>query len=338
RAGVLSIGSVTNGLVAAATERKFKKRLRESVVAPPIFILGHWRSGTTFLQQLLALDPRFAFPTFYEVVFPRGFLQSEDANSELYSKFLPSTRVFDNMENNFASPSEDEFALAAMCGLSPYMTWAFPRNAKFYDRFLTFADATPAERALWRGALRDFCRRLTVRHARPLVLKSPPHTARIKLILETFPDAKFIHIHRTPYKVLPSTKRMLEMFLHTTQLQSFDFSTVEDHVFRQYREMYDAFFEQRSLIPDDRFFEVGFNDLQREPLARLEALYDRLSLPDFAEARPHVEKHLTAVKDYQKNTYPEMPLETRRRIKTEWGRTLDAWGYEDPWEVKSAPA
>jgi hypothetical protein len=36
---------------------------RTELVADPVFILGHWRSGTTYLQKLLSLDSRHAYPT-----------------------------------------------------------------------------------------------------------------------------------------------------------------------------------------------------------------------------------------------------------------------------------
>ena len=46
------------------------------------------------------------------------------------------------MALDFGVPNEDELALCVDTGLSPYLGWAFPRQADFYDRFLTFGDAT----------------------------------------------------------------------------------------------------------------------------------------------------------------------------------------------------
>jgi len=44
-----------------------------------------------------------------------------------------------------------------------------------------------------------------------LLLKSPVHTARIKLLLKLFPDAQFVYIHRNPYDVFRSAVNMAGM-------------------------------------------------------------------------------------------------------------------------------
>ena len=106
-------------------------------------------------------------------------------------------------------PQEDEFALNCLTQMSPLLGWTFPRRAAHYDRFLTFRDCAPAEIARWQTALHWFVQKLTYKHGRPLVLKSPCHTARIRLLLEVFPDAKFVHIHRNPYDVFHSSLHLL---------------------------------------------------------------------------------------------------------------------------------
>ena len=52
-------------------ERKYRKLLAESKPAhDPLFILGHWRSGTTFLHNIFAQDKHFGYTTTYQTVFP----------------------------------------------------------------------------------------------------------------------------------------------------------------------------------------------------------------------------------------------------------------------------
>ena len=60
-------GSSTAGLGSASGAR----------VEAPLFILGHYRSGTTHLHNLLALDPQFAAPTFFQALNPHTFLSTE---------------------------------------------------------------------------------------------------------------------------------------------------------------------------------------------------------------------------------------------------------------------
>ena len=42
-----------------------------------------------------------------------------------------------------------------------------------------------------------------VRSPKRIVLKSPAHTARVRVLLELFPKARFVHIIRDPVVHLP---------------------------------------------------------------------------------------------------------------------------------------
>src|SRR6516164_2707766 len=57
---------------------------------PPIFIVGHWRTGTTLLHELLILDPRHTYPTTYECLEPNHFLVSERILTWLLPFLMPS--------------------------------------------------------------------------------------------------------------------------------------------------------------------------------------------------------------------------------------------------------
>ena len=81
--------------------------------ADPIFILGHWRSGTTFLHELLALDTeQLAYPNTFEVMSPQTFLSTEPLLSRWLAQLVPDHRPMDNMRIGIHSPQEDEFAIA----------------------------------------------------------------------------------------------------------------------------------------------------------------------------------------------------------------------------------
>ena len=162
---------------------------------PPVFILGHWRSGTTLLHELLVQDPRHNSPNTYQCFDPCHFLLTEWFIRRYCNWMLPESRLMDNMPIGWGRPQEEEFALALLGAPSPYTDFAFPNEATLDFSALDLDDLPPPVRALWKRTLLRFLQAVSMRDSRRLVLKSPPHTCRIPALLELFPDAQ-LHPHR----------------------------------------------------------------------------------------------------------------------------------------------
>ncbi|HID23509.1 MAG TPA: sulfotransferase, partial [Planctomycetaceae bacterium] len=165
---------------------------RTEIETPPVFIIGHWRSGTTFLHELLAQDDRFGYPTTYECFAPRHFLVSQWIMPRLLGFLLPRTRPMDNMDAAFHLPQEDEFALANMGAPTPYLHLVFPNQPPCYMELLDMEQVPPDVLERWKQGLLWFAKALTFSKRRPLILKSPPHTGRVQILSELFPGARFI--------------------------------------------------------------------------------------------------------------------------------------------------
>ena len=284
RALSITLQSLKNSLCLWHEQRRYGSLLQGVRIEPPLFVLGHWRNGTTHLHQLLAQDRRFAFPNGYQTTFPHTFLTTEAMDSRFLSFFLPKRRPMDNMEWTVASPQEDEFALCASSLKSPCMAWVFPRRRKHFGRYLSFRHAAPEEIAEWRAAFELFLKKLTWKYRRPLLLKSPPHTCRIRLLLEIFPEARFVHIHRDPYVVFQSSRKMFQTMIGWHELQRSNPDELDDWILEQYREMYEMFFDERRLIPAGHYHEMAFEELEKDPLGEMRKLYETLGLPNFRSA------------------------------------------------------
>jgi hypothetical protein len=293
------------------------------------FILPYsiWRSGTTHLHNLLAQDHRFAFPNSYQVFYPRTFLTTEKLNAKFVGFFFPKTRPQDNMAIGLQEPQEDEFAFCSLTGQSVMMGWAFPRKAERYERYLTFHEASANEVAEWKSALVWFVQKLSFKYGRPLVLKSPGHTCRIRLLLDVFPDAKFVHIHRNPYDVFSSTQHTIRKVTPWWALQRPDYSNLEERTLRQYQEVYSSFFEERGLIPEGHFHEVGFEQLEADPIGQMRRIYEALALPDFETVEPALLRYVATLSGYKKNIFAELSPDLRHLIAREWRRGFEEWGY-----------
>ncbi len=327
RAAILTLASLLNSHYRWKEERTFGPEIAKVEVQPPLFILGHWRTGTTHLHNLLAVDPQFAFPNTFQVIHPHTFLTTEAGAASWIAMWMPQRRLQDNMRINLEMPQEDEFALCVATSFSPFMAWVFPRTERHFERYLTFRDVPGEEINCWKRAFVHLLKKLTWKYRKPLLLKSPAHTCRIKLLLETFPQARFVHIHRDPYRVFQSTKHTTHTAGPAFTLQRLNLRELDDGILRRYRILYDAFFEERSLIPARQYHEVAFEELEKDPMEQMQLLYKKLTLPGFTELRPQLQRYVASIADYRKNTLPELSMPLKQRIATEWHRCFEEWGY-----------
>jgi hypothetical protein len=316
RAAWITAMSLGNSVASRISDRRYRDALEATEVVAPVFILGHYRSGTTYLHELLAIDARFASPSRFQTFNPHTFLVSERWWKPLIEPFMLPRRV-----------QEDEVASMILSRLSPYMDWCFPRSRQGYARTLTFRDASPGEVAAWSRGFVGFLKALTLKAGRPLILKSPPHTARMGLILELFPDARFVHIQRDPYAVFSSTVTLLEHLRPVFRLQLGRGKTDVDDILRIYTEMYDAYFTDRDRVPAGQLVEVVYEELERDPVNQVRAIYEHLHLGDFEPFRPTLEAYLATTAGYRKNRHPPLDELTRQRVGNAWRRSFEIWNY-----------
>lgn len=301
-----------------------RSELRED----PLFIVGHWRSGTTLLHELLILDPANGFPDNYACFAPNHFLVSRWFIAPALSLLMPKTRPMDNMEFAWDKPQEDEFALCSMGLPSPYLSMVFPNEPRLYDDYLTLESVPPGAKDRWKRGMQRFLQAITLRHPKRIVLKSPPHTARIRTLREMFPRARFLHIYRDPYTVFPSTVNLWKRLWSDQALQKPRFENLEEHVFETFLTMYTAFERDREDIPEGHFAEVRFEDLVADPVGELERVYGELKLGDFERVRPAIQKYADEHADYRPNRYT-LPEDLRRKIDERWAAFSRKYGYDD---------
>jgi hypothetical protein len=293
----------------------------------PIFIIGHWRTGTTLLHELLILDEKHTFPNTYQCLEPNHFLLTEDFTKRYLNFLMPERRPMDNMKAGWDRPQEDEFALCMMGQPSPYLMIAFPNRPQMDQDAFDIESLPPRKRRSWKEAFLRYLKTLTFKTPRRLVLKSPTHTCRIKTLLELFPDARFIHIVRNPYVVFPSTLNLWLTLGQTHGLQTPTGKGWEEYVFRTFTMMYDKLEETRGLVDPSRFYEVRYEDLIADAMGQMRTIYEWLDLGDFEQVRPKIEAYLAENRGYQTNRYPNLSPELRAEITRRWGKVIEQYGY-----------
>jgi hypothetical protein len=325
---IVSVASVFHTALRFVQQTVYGRRVAATAVtAAPLFVLGHWRTGTTLLHELLAQDPRHAAPTTYECMSPHHFLVTGSWLPRLFRWMVPSRRPMDNVAAGLDRPQEDEFALCLLGQPSPYERIAFPNRPAAGAGALDLCGLAPRALRRWKLALYRLVQALTLAHAgRRLVLKSPPHTCRIPTLLELFPDARFVHVVRDPYAVYPSTLHLWRVTYTINGLQRPSWAELPEYILETFVRLYGRLEEGQRLIRPGRFHELRYEDLVRDPLGQLEAVYRGLGLGDFAPARPQVEAYLAGVSGYQTNRHFLTPDE-ERAVTRRWGAVIRRYGY-----------
>ncbi len=324
---VLLTGAVLCSTPLVLWERlRYDRRIARTPVRAPLFIIGHQRSGTTYLHYLIGRDPQFGYLSVKESFMPWIYLTLAPVLRRLYARALPDKRPMDDLRMGVDLPTEPEYSMGNMTPFSMIPGYYFPRRMlEVFRRNVLFEDARAAR--AWQRTLRYFMRKLTLHNGgKPLVLKSPENMARVKEILEVFPDARFLHIMRDPYRVFFSTERLYGITLPLVTMQHMKGEDLDEALLQSYAMMFGKFFRDKALIPAGQLAEVRYEDLIGNEEDVLERAYAQLGLDGFEEARPHIRAEVKSYNGYRTNRY-SYPPERMRLVRERWAPVFDALGY-----------
>ena len=312
----------------------FKKKLSKcSFQKPPLFILGHWRSGTTLLHNMLCADPDAGYITTYQSVFPNN-LASKLIFKTFMKIFIPKKRPSDNVILNVDFPQEDEFAFSNSHSNSYYNFFYFPKQYElFYERSIHLDNITKEEKNSWLKAYDKLLKKASINtKGERLIIKNPVNTARIKHLLKLYPNAKFLYIYRNPITVYISTKRFFENLFPTLILENTDNQLIENMTFDVYTMLMNDYIEQKDLIPEKNLFELRYEDFEKEPVEESKKIYENLLNEDFDKVKHHFSNYFNSIKGYKKNKY-EIDKVTIEKIKTHLSKFMDIYNYDLPDDI-----
>ena len=305
-----------------------RKIARTTISEPPIFVVGHWRSGTTLLHELLSLDPQHAFPSTYECFAPQHFLITSWIIPKLFWFVVPASRPMDAMAAGFDAPQEDEFALVSMGAPSPYYKMAFCNEPRPYEEFYDMDAAKPVDVQKFDSCLTYFFKALTYKKKKRLILKSPTHTGRVGHLAKMFPGAKFVHISRNPCNQILSTTRTWKTL---DPIQGFQFPKYSDeaimgHTLDVFQKMYGGYFHQiKQLSPGD-LCEVRFEDLIANPETEVSRIYSTLDITGFEKLAPRIREYFEKRSGYERRNY-DLPADIRSQIEENCTEYMQRYGY-----------
>ncbi len=294
----------------------------------PVFVLGHWRSGTTLMHELLVLDDQFASPSTYACFAPWHFLVTESLMVKYGSWLVPDKRPMDNMRAGWTLPQEDEFALMNLGAPTPYLLIAFINAQVPWKEFIDMQGIAAADLENWRRKFLWFIKALTLKHqGKRLILKSPPHTGRVAELLKMFPQAKFIHMVRDPRKLYASTLRLWKSLADVQGMQSLrDDAALQQFIWECLNRMYAAFEAARAQVPPGHLIDVKYEELIAAPDATMKKIYDQLQLGDYSRVRDRIAERFANDREYKVNEHNIDPA-LEREVLSQWGEYARRYGY-----------
>lgn len=308
----------------------YNRRINKTAITkPPVFVLGHYRSGTTYLQKLMAADPRFGFISGYDIVCPNTSL--------LFGKWLQKclqivinifhikTHFYNNTISKLNEPAEEErFLINKGSAFTDYWRFIFPLC---WNKWQSCSELSKDESYYkrWKNEYLHILKMITFKNqGKQLVLKSPPNTQRIKYLLDMFPDAKFIYMSRNPYQVFYSTCNLWKKAIKKFWLQNISEKQIEEIVFNEYIQLVEQYQKDKKLIPANNLIEVPYEDFEQYPLNVAEEIYMQLNLPDFKIVKAQLMQKLEEEKKYQKFEYI-YDEEVFKKIEKRWLKYINEW-------------
>jgi len=308
-----------------------KKLKKVSFKKPPLFILGHWRSGTTLLHNLISQDPSFGYISTYQTIFPNNM-----ASKAIFKTFLkiviPERRPADNMKLGVDLPQEDEFAFSNMYYNNYYNFFYFPNNYKsYYDKSVRLKGLSDKEKDEFLNAYDKMLKKAFLNgKGERLVVKNPVNTARIKWLLKLYPDAKFLYIYRNPVTVFLSTHNFFKVIiLKTLMLHRVSEEFIDEMIFDVYKMLIDDYLEQKSLIPKENLYELKYEDFSKNPSLHLKEIYENLLNEDYDNVKKYISSHLNSEEGHKKQQY-QIDKKQLDIILNNFKKYMDIYGYDIP--------
>ncbi len=295
--------SCWSSLFSLVEHARYGEALKNSPVPKnPVFIIGHWRTGSTFLHQLMSRDPNLTTPTLYQVALPEHFMSSYRFYKNIFAAFAGKSRPMDNVKIGIDEPQEDEYAMYRLTTFSPLEQLIFPQRREY---FLNNAPFLPDDGRLedWKSSLTSFYKKILYSTGKQIVSKNPFNSLRIPLLAELFPEAKFIHIVRHPYAVVPSTKHLWTVIQKQNILNRNGYIPDSEEIVTVMNYMITTIQDDFKKLSGSRVAEIKYEDLEKDPKGRLKDLYAQLDLSFTAKFESSLDQFTSEISTYKKNIY-----------------------------------
>ena len=302
------------------------------ITKDPVFILGFYRSGTSYLHQFLIQDDRFGYHSNFQMILPEVMLTTEKILLPLFEFICRSFKIQDSVHRvplSFRFPGEEDVTMTT--SFNPKgAQWGFffpNKMNEYFQKYVLFENIPASELEAWKQEFVFVLKKISLaNHNKQLVLKSPPNTTRIKLLLSLFPDAKFIFIHRNPYEVYASNKRFWKVTQDKFALGGTRSLDVNAMILDTYSETMRRYFLEKDLVPEGRLVEIAYEDLIQKPLESMRKIYKTIRFDDFDFCENKMKSYIELQKNFASLEH-KLPEDERKVVTEKLGPLIRHWNY-----------
>jgi hypothetical protein len=321
--------SIWTSIFSRIEHARYGKKIASTYIPEdPIFIIGHWRTGTTLLHQLLNLDPELAAPTLFQVAEPGCFICSYHYYQPVFASLIPAHRPMDNVSIGMNEPQEDEYAIYRLTDFSPIERLVFPKNTHYFiTDYPSFLPENEDENKKWQEVVKNYFRKLHYFHGKTIVSKNPFNSLRIKELSIMFPKARFVHIVRHPYEVVPSAIHMWKIVLDQNMLNRKGSYPGIEEVTKGFDKILTAIKNDSGTLADENYFEMKFEDLETDPVGMVRDMYRRFHMTFNEALKTNILSYMDSLKNYRKNEF-QLTVEEKELISRQLSHHMNIYNYQ----------
>lgn len=292
---------------------------RKIDIREPVFIIGNPRSGTTFLQRLMARDNQnFEVIRTWEIFLSPSITTRKliwllvktgrEIGVPIVRRILRLEKLWKDSDKihrlRLRAPEEDEYLF--IHNFSTMKIWSYAALEEEAQPFIYYDQAIPVDD---KNRMMTYYQRCIQRHFfshgqpdRKYLSKNPNFSPAIQTLTERFPDAKFIYLIRNPLDAVPShiSLKDREWRMLGSPIKKY---ACADFIIQSSRHWYNYPIEIIRGLPADQGIIVRFEDLVKEADKTINDIYQKFGLKmsdefqnileiESAQARQHESKHL----------------------------------------------
>lgn len=260
----------------------FNQKVKSQSPSPstPIFIVGMPRTGSSFLHNLLASDPQFRAPLYWESLYPYPPPRQDHTDRKRISKAKMDLGFFHLLAPSYRKIYMYGAEKAAECIALMAMSFESQRFGFTYHipTYWSWIQNTRLENGY--QFLHDSLEYLSASTPTKWLLKAPAHVMFLDTLLKKFPKAQLIFTHRHPLKAVTSIASNTHVLRKVFSSTSDPFKVGNEELKRWSRGWDHARLIRRSpSLPETQFQDILYDDLISDPMTTVQSIYQKLNIP-----------------------------------------------------------